>query len=126
MRFIASLIILIFLYLIFIGGGSIPALEMTVKTRWELVTDDPAASRFTGPSIVMEDAIMLHTSTGDTSEVIDLIEIFSRSGNKVKTIVGCGSNTCRDSLTDLIPDAYEAVVTTDLQNTFNDFITVGE
>lgn len=77
-------------------------------------------------SIVMQDAIILLTDTGDPRENIDKIEVFPLgSGTPVKTVNGCYNTSCTTDLSLLTPGYYHVEVETDLNNTFSANVTVG-
>ena len=98
--------------------GSFITLRATITVK---ATHQPVHSG----SIVMEDAVILITDTGDPKEDIVNIKVFTLSETLVMNITGCGSPSCGDNLSSLSPGNYEVRVYTDESNTFSDIIAVG-
>ena len=71
-------------------------------------------------SIVMQDAIILLTDTGNNSEDIEEIEIFELGASTpIRTVYGCYAPSCLIDLSVLASGDYHIVVKTDLQNSFS-------
>ena len=83
-------------------------------------TDTPLTT-----SIVMEDTVMLLTTSDSSTGVITDITIYDQNDNFVTYIAGCGTYRCQSDLSALANGTYKVEVETSTAYVFSDYIVKG-